>query len=168
MTPVDRRPARLSSAVAVVAAVIAFLLSGPYSWVALAASGLGVLLVLVGVLTGRHVPVTAGSAGLIVGVIAAAFAETPPLFVLGGTVGAMVAWDAGGTAIDPGNSSVAQPGRPGWRLVHAGSTALVGVVTAVGSLAVYQTSLGRSPLTAPMLLLIAALCIAVALTVRGE
>ena len=86
MTPVDRRPARLSSAVAVVAAVIAFLLSGPYSWVALAASGLGVLLVLVGVLTGRHVPVTAGSAGLIVGVIAAAFAETPPLFVLGGTV----------------------------------------------------------------------------------
>ena len=80
----------------------------------------------------------------------------------------MVAWDAGGTAIDLGKQLGRAAGTTRLELVHAGSTALVGVVTAVGSLAVYQTSLGRSPLTAPMLLLIAALCIAVALTVRGE
>lgn len=168
MTAVDRRPTRLSSAVAVAAAVTAFLLSGPYSWVALAASGLGVVLVVVGLGTGRHAPVTVGSAGLLIGVVAAGVADTPPAFVLGGAVGTVVAWDAGGTAIDLGAQIGRDAGTTRLEVVHAGSTALVGCVTAVGSLALYWTSLGRSPLTAPALLLIAALCIAVALTVRGE
>lgn len=168
MTGIDRRPTRPSSVVAVAAAVFAFLLSGPYDWIALAASGLGVVLVAVGVLAGRHAPVTAGSAGLVVGVLAAAVANTPPVFVLGGAVGALVAWDAGGTAIDLGKQLGRGGGTSRLELVHVGSTALVGVVTAVGSLALYRTGLGRVSLAVPMLLVIAALCIAVALTVRGE
>ncbi|SFR92549.1 hypothetical protein SAMN05216559_1096 [Halomicrobium zhouii] len=168
MTGVDRRPTLPSSVVAVAAAILAFLMSGPYDWVALAASGLGVALVAGGVLTGRHAPVTAGSAGLIVGVLAAAVANTPPLFVLGGAVAAVVAWDAGGTAIDLGNQLGRGAGTTRLELVHVGSTALVGAVTAVGSLALYRTALGRASVAVPMLLVIAALCIAVALTVSGE
>ena len=133
MTAIDRGPTRLSSGVAVAAAVVGFLLSGPYSWVALAAGGLGVFLVVAGVVGGRHAAVTAGCAGLVVGSIAAAQAGTPALFGLGSAVAALVAWDAGGTAIDLG----AQLGRDAettrLELVHAGSTALVGVVTAAGS-----------------------------------
>lgn len=168
MTAIDRGPTRLSSAIAVTAAILAFLVSGPYSWIALAVGGLGVVLVLLGVLTGAHAAVTVGSAGLFVGAIAAGLQRTPPLFVLGGAVAAMVAWDTGGTAIDLG----AQLGRAAdttrLELVHAASTVLVGTVAAGGGWALYRTSLGGRSLTVPMLLLIAALCIAVALTVRDE
>lgn len=168
MTAIDRKPTRLSGGVAVAAAVVAFLLSGPYAWVAFGAGGLGVLLVVVGVVSGRHAGVTAGSAALVTGSIAAGLDGVPAPFVLGGAVAALVAWDAGGTAIDLG----AQLGRTAettrLELVHTSSTVLVGVAAAAGSWGLYRVGLGRRPLTGPMLLLIAALCIAVALTVRGE
>lgn len=168
MTGIDRGPTRLSSAVAVAAAILAFVVSGPYSWIALAVSALGIVLVVVGVVTGTHAALTTGSAGLFAGVIAAGLQGTPAPFVLGGAVAAIVAWDTGGTAIDLG----AQLGRAAettrLELVHAASTVLVGAIAAGGSWMLYRTSLGSRPLTVPMLLLIAALCIAVALTVRDE
>lgn len=168
MTAVDRGPTRVSAAVAVGAAVVAFLLSGPYAWTSLAAGALGVALVLAGVLVGSHASVTVGSAALFAGVLAAGVAGVPEPFVLGGAVAAVVAWDAGGTAIDLG----AQLGRAAatarLELVHASSTALVGTVAAAGSWALYRASLGSGTLTAPTLLAVAALCVALALGARRE
>lgn len=166
MTGIDRSPTRTGSAIAVVAALVTLVAVGAFSWPALALAGLGVLAVVAGLALARHDAVTTGGAALFLAVLAAGVQSAPIPALLGGAVATVVAADSAGTAIDLG----AQLGRgaPTLRLelVHAGGTALVGTAAAAVGWAVYQIGVGTTPLTAPVLLLVAALAVAGALAAR--
>lgn len=166
MTGIDRSPTRPGSAIAVLAALIALGASGAFSWIGLALGGLGTVLLLVGVTTARQDAVTLGAATLFGAVLAAGVQGAPVGVLLFGAVTAVVAWDSAGTAIDLG----AQLGRsaPTLRLelVHTGGTILVGGLAAAVGWSIFQVSLGTRPLAGPVLLLVAALCLAVALGIH--
>jgi len=166
VTGVDRSPTRAGSAIAVGAALVTLVAVGAFSWPALALGGLGVLAVAAGVTLARHDAVTTGAATLFLGVLAAGVQGAPIPALLVGAVATVVAFDSAGTAIDLG----AQLGRgaPTRRLelVHAGATTLVGAVAGGVGWAVYQIGVGTAPLTAPVLLLVAALAVAGALAAR--
>lgn len=168
MTGIDRSPTRLGSGIALLAALLAAVASGPYSWIALGTGTVGFALVLVGVVVGERAACTTGSAGLFVGVIAAGARGAPVPIVIGGGVAAVVAWDSAGTAIDLG----AQLGRAAdttrLELVHVAGTTTVGCLAAGIAWTVYRVGIGTYSLTVPALLLVAALCIAVALATRTE
>jgi len=167
VTGIDRSPTRVGSGIAVLAALTTLAAAGAFSWPALALGGLGVLAVAAGVTLARHDAVTTGAATLFLGVLAAGVQGAPIPALLVGAVATVVAFDSAGTAIDLG----AQLGRgaPTRRLelVHAGGTTLVGALTAVVGWAVFQIGVGTAPLTAPVLLLVAALAVAGALASRA-
>lgn len=168
MRGIDRSPTRTGSVVAVAAALVALAASGLYSWIALAAGATGVSLVALGVVLGRHDAVTVGSGALFAGVLAAGVQGAPVGVVLLAAVTTVLAWDAGGTAIDLG----AQVGRDAatarLELVHATATTAVGALTAGLAWSVYRIGVGGRSLTVPVLLLVSAFCIALALTIRGD
>jgi len=168
MSALDRSPTRLGSRIAVVAAVVAVLVGGPYSWLALATGTTGLVLVLFGVGAGSHAAVTTGTASLFVGVIAAGVAGAPVPWILGGGVAAVVAWDSGGTAIDLGHQLGRGAETTRLELVHAGATGAVGSLTAATAWSVYRLLTGTYSLTVPALLIVAAVCIAVALASHRE
>lgn len=166
MTGIDRSATRPGSVIAVTAALIAFAAGGAFSWRGLAIAALGVVILGVGLARSRHDAVTIGAAALFAGVLVAGIQGTPTPALLVGAVATMLAFDSAGTAIDLG----AQLGRsaPTHRLelVHAGGTLFVGTVAATAGWSLFQLSVGARPLTAPVLLLVAALCLAVALAAR--
>ena len=168
MTGIDRSPTRTGSAIAVAAALVALVVAGGFSWAGLALGGVGVLAVVTGLTLARHDAVTTGGGLLLLAVIVAGLQGAPVPALLVGAVAAVVAFDSAGTAIDLG----AQLGRGAstrrLEFVHTGGTVLVGTVTAGLGWAVVQLSVGSTPLTAPVLLLVAALAVAGALASRGR
>lgn len=166
MTGIDRSPTRTGSAVAVLTALVALAAGGAFSWIALGLGGVGVVLLGTGIALARHDGVSLGAAALFVGVLAAGVEGAPVVALLVGAVATVVAWDSAGTAIDLG----AQLGRESptrrLELVHAGGTAVVGGLAATAGWSIYQISLGSTPLTGPVFLLVAALCLAGALAAR--
>lgn len=166
MTGIDRSPTRVASALAVLSALAALVAGGASSWIGLALGGAGVAVLAAGVALARHDAVSLGAAALFGGVLAAGVQGAPVAPLLAGGVATVVAWDSAGTAIDLG----AQLGREAptrrLELVHAAGTALVGGLAATAGWSIYQISLGSRPLTGPVFLLVAALCLAGALAAR--
>ncbi|MFB6141867.1 MAG: hypothetical protein ABEJ30_00830 [Halorientalis sp.] len=160
-TPVDRSPVRFASGVAVAAALVAALASGLYSLPAFAAGLPGVALVGAGVGVGRRRGtrwvVTVGAAVLLAGVVVAGVFGAPEMVLLLATVATVLAWDAGGTAIDIGRQLGREAESIRVQLVHLGSTAIVGGLTAAIGFGIYRTVTAGQPLTALVLLLVAAL-----------
>lgn len=166
MTGIDRSPTRAGSAVAVVAALGALVASGAVSWAGLVVAIAGIALLATGLALARHDAVTVGGGLLFLAVLVAGLRGAPVALLLAGAVASVVAWDSAGTAIDLG----AQLGREAptrrLELVHAGGTALAGTLAATVGWALFQLSLGTRPLTAPVLLLVAALSLSVAIASR--
>ena len=167
MTGIDRSPTRTGSTLAVLAALVALAAAGATSWIALAVGTVGVALFIVGVALARHAAVSTGAAALFVGVLAAGVQGAPVTALLVGAVATVVAWDSAGTAIDLGAQLCRSATTVRLELVHAGGTALVGGLAAAIGWSIYQLGLGTQPLTAPVFLLVAALCLAGALAARG-
>lgn len=149
------------------AALVAWLASGLYALPALAVGVAGVALVGVGVGRGTRWAVTFGAAMLFAGVLVAGVFGTPAMVLLLATVATVLAWDAGGTAIDVGKQLGREADTIRVQLVHIGSTALVGGLTAGIGYGIYLTVATGQPLTALVLLLVAALLLTETLTSRG-
>ena len=154
-TPIDRRPARFSSALAVGAAIVAVVAAGRYS-VAGAAAGLaGLLFLASGLAVGRQVGVSVGAVGLFAGVVYGGVLGAHPVVLLVGVAATVVAWDAGGTAIDVGAQLGREADTARVELVHAAGSLAVGTATIGVGYGVYLTAGGGQPTAALLLLLVA-------------
>lgn len=163
MNGIDRSPARLSSAIAVAAAVVAVVATGLYSWLALGVGTVGFVVLVAGVVVGRRSTVTLGAVVTFVGVVVAGLQGAPGFVLLVAVVATTLAWDAATGAIGVG----AQLGRdaPTARieLAHVTGTAVVGGIAVGAGYVVYGTPGGGWPLTSIAFSLLAAVLIASAL-----
>lgn len=163
-TPVERSPLRLGTGLAILSALLAWLTVGATSLLALAVGAPGVALVVVGSTRGTGWAVDSGAALLFVGVLVAGVYEAPPLSLLAGTVLTVLAWDAGGTAIDLGEQLGRDADATRLLAVHVGSTALAGVLATGVSYGIYRAATGGQPIAALALLVVAAVMLTEALT----
>ena len=156
MRPVDRSPARLSAWASAGAGLVALASTGLHSWPALAAGTLGLLALVVGLARGTRSRVSLGAFGLLGGVLLAGAQGAPVLPVLVGVTFAVLAWDAGGSAVSIG----AQLGRDAdtrrLEVVHLASSLAVGAVVAGLGYGLYRVAAGGQPVAALVLLVVAA------------
>ncbi|WP_122090576.1 DUF7519 family protein [Halalkalicoccus subterraneus] len=156
MNRVDRSPAPLSRRVSLVAALVAVLSSGFYSWLALGLGAIGFLLLATGLARGTTRPVTLGAAGLAGGALAAGVEGAPVPTVLAGVAGAVLAWDVGINAIVIGRQLGREAGTERLEAVHAVASAGVGLATAGAGYGLYRMGTGEQPVAALVFLLVAA------------
>lgn len=153
---VEYAPAFTSAAISVGAGVVAVLLGGLTTALALVFGvlGLGLLAGSVFVTESRR-GVSLGTFGIFVGVVIGGVFGSPAELLLPAMVATIVAWDVGHTAIVVGR----QLGRGDFtrrlEVVHAGSSVLVGVVTAGVAYVAFVASVKGVPAAAVILLLFA-------------
>lgn len=163
MRAVDRSPARLGRGVSIGAALVALLASGLHSWPALAAGTLGLLLLVAGLVRGSDAAVTVGAFGLFAGAIVAGARGAPALPVLVSVTSAVLAWDAGGSAISVGDQLGRDADTRRLEAVHLTASALVGAMTAGVGYGLYRAGAGGRPVAALVLLVVAAVLLVAAL-----
>jgi hypothetical protein len=160
---VDRAPARLSRRASIGAGLVALASSGLYSWGGLAAGGLGLLLLLTGLVRGTTAAVTVGGFGLFVGAVLAGARGAPILPVLVGVTCAVLAWDAGGSAVSVGRQLGREADTARLEAVHLAASAVVGAVVAGVGFGLYRVGTDGGPVAAVALLVIAAVLLVAAL-----
>lgn len=163
MKPIDRSPARLSRWISFVAALVALVSSGLYSWPALATGTLGLGLLGVGLARGSTTGVTVGAFGLFVGAILAGAQGAPVVPALIGVTFAVLAWDLGGSAISIGDQLGRDADTVRLEAVHMTGSTAVGAVTAGVGFGLYQAGNGGQPVAALVFLVIAAVLLVAAL-----
>lgn len=157
--PLDRSPTRVSATLALLAAlagVLALSVSGPAVLVGVIGTGLLAL----GLYRGSRAAVTLGSTGVFGGTVLAGLAGSPPELLLFVTAATVTAWDVAEFAVGLGEELGRAAETRRLELVHAGSSALVATLAAIGGVLVFRT-IGRGP----PLALVALLCGAVVLVV---
>lgn len=156
MTTVDRSPARISTWTAMLAALVAFGLSGFYSWIALGVGAVALVVVALGLVRGSHRAVTVGGFGLLLGTIVAGVQNAPVVPLLGGLTATVLAWDIGHSAISVGR----QLGRSATTIrieaVHIGTSLTVGVTTIGVGYGIFRIGSADQPLATLVFLLIGA------------
>jgi hypothetical protein len=160
---VDRRPARLSRGLALAAGLVAVATSGAYAPGAIGVGALGLLVLAAGFVRGRDAAVTLGAAGVFAGAVVAGVRGAPAVPVLVAVTASVVAWDAGGTAMDVGRQLGRAADTRRLEAVHAGASLAVGAVTAGVGYAVFRTATGGQPAAALLFALLAAALLVVAL-----
>lgn len=163
MTAVDRSPSRLAGALAVVAAAVALVVPGMYSWLTLGVGAAGLLALGVGLATARQGAVTAGGAGLLTGVLLAGVDGAPALALLVGAVAAILAWDSATTAIGVGEQLGGAASTRRVELVRVTATGLVGVFSAAVAYGIYTVAAWDASMTGLLVLVFAVLLLASAL-----
>lgn len=153
----DHRPARLSAALASVAAGVAVAVTSSI------VGALGALGVLYGAWRGRRRAVTAGAFVVFVGVLLAGLRDAPAARVLVGTVAAVLAWDLGEQAINVGEQVGRAATTRRGELAHAAGSTLVGTLAASVGLATFGLAGGGRPVAALVLLLAGAVALTAAL-----
>jgi hypothetical protein len=154
---VDRGPARLSSALATAAALLAVLTTAPLSTLALPLAVAGFATFLLALFaTGSRGLLWLGSVGIFGGaLVAGGIAGAPPVLVLASVAAMVLAWDLGQNAIGMGE----QLGRHAvtWRaeLFHAAASSVVAAVVGGVAYVVYRLGTGGQPVLALVLLLAA-------------
>jgi uncharacterized membrane protein YbaN (DUF454 family) len=162
---VDRGPARLSSALATIAALLAVLTSAPLSVLAVLLGGVGFVVLAVALFArGSRRLLWLGTVSIFGGALdAGARAAAPPALVLTSVAAVLLAWDVGQNAISVGE----QLGRGAetWRaeLVHAAVSTVVAVLVAVAAYAVFGLGVGSPPVLAVLLFVGASLLLTWAL-----
>lgn len=153
---VEYSSALASAAISVGAGLIAVILGGLTSLLALLLGlfGLALLAGSVFSLDSRR-GVSLGAFGVFTGVVTGGIFGTPAELLLPAMVATIVAWDAGHTSIVVGR----QLGRGDFtrrlELVHAGTTVLVGVAVAAVAYLIFAFSVQGAPAAAVILLLLA-------------
>ncbi|WP_233203992.1 DUF7519 family protein [Halegenticoccus soli] len=150
---IDRSPAVVSSALALLAGTVGLAATAFGSAAALAPGTLGIAAVAVGVIRGSRRALLVGSGALFGGVLlaGASGAGPEPLFV--GTLGAVLAWDVGENGIGIGEQlgRAAETARA--ELVHAAAGLLVGAFATVVGYGAYVAAAGGQPIAALVFLL---------------
>ncbi len=160
---IDRSPTRLGRWASTGAGVVALASVGLYSWPALVAGTLGLLLLGVGLVRGTNGLVDGGAFALIAGGVLAGAEGAPVLPVLVGVVFAVLAWDFGGTAIGVGAQLGREADTVRLEATHlAASTAVGAMVVGVG-FGLYRVGTGGQPIATLLLLVIAAVLLVEAL-----
>jgi len=162
-TEITRRPGRHSLVVSGIAGATATAMALVGGGGAAAVAGLGTLALLAGVRRANHRAVDAGGLIAFLGVALSALSEAPAGAVLLGTAAAVVAWDAGTNAVSLGRQLGAEADTVRAENLHAMAGAVVGLVTAVFGLVVFQIGPTRQPVTTLFVLLIAGTLLVVAL-----
>lgn len=163
MSRIDRAPAPLSRRFSAVAALVAVASGGFYSWFALAFGILGFCLLVAGLVRGSHRPVTLGAVGLAVGALVAGIGGAPVPAVLVSVTAAILAWDAGASAIDIGRQLGREAGTTRLEATHVAASTGVGLATAGVGYGLYRAGTGERPVVALVLLLVAAVLLLEAL-----
>lgn len=155
---VDHTPARISGALAVVSGFIVVLASGLTSVLALLFAVLG----LVGLGTGifllqsrRSVVVSTGVLFIAV-LVSGVMGNTAELLLASG-LGTILAMDLGQNSVSIGRQMTSATYTKRGEVVHAGASAVVGVVITAIGYGIYLVSAGGQPVAALVLLLLATL-----------
>jgi hypothetical protein len=135
----------------------------PYSVIGLGLAGLGFLALTAGVIVGTRLLATLGASGLFAGAVAAGADTVPVLFTLFGILGAILAYDFAGTAIDLGEQLGREADTQRLELVHLATSSLVGTAVGVVSYLIYTLGAGGQPISAVVGLLLAVVVLFVAL-----
>lgn len=155
------RPTRVASAASVASGLCALLAASP-TGPSTAAAGGGFLLLGVGLHRGSRPLVSLGSAALLAGGVLVALAPVPAVLPAAAVGASVLAWDAGGTAIDAGRQLGRDAETAPLELVHVGaSSAVVALAVAVGY-ALFRSVTGARPVVALLALVTAALLVVVA------
>lgn len=163
MSRVDRAPAPLSRRLSAVAAVIGAASSGFYSWLALGLAILGFLVLAGGLARGSNRSVTVGAAGLAGGALVAGMGGAPIPAVLVSVTAAILAWDAGASAIGIGRQLGREAGTGRLEATHIAASAGVGLAAAGVGYGLYRVGTGEQPVAALVFLLVAAVLLLEAL-----
>lgn len=167
MTPgVDRSPTRTSGRIAVAAVAVGALALAAGSPASLALGVPGVAAVAVGVRRGNRDVVSAGAFGLFLAALLAGVASAPVGPTLLGAGLAVLAWDAGGNAIELGEQIGRDAPTREAELAHVSGTATVAATAGGLGYAFYAVSGGGRPVTALVLLCFAAVLLASGLRLR--
>lgn len=150
------RPARFSGAVAVGAGLVAVATGGFYSWLALLAGALGLLLLFAGLARAAPLVVSLGAVGLLAGGLAAGVRGAPAWATLASVAATVLAWDVGRTAISVGRQLGRDADTRRLELVHATASGGVAAVTAGVGYGLFRVAAGGQPVTALVLFLLAA------------
>ncbi|MUW14039.1 hypothetical protein GJ633_04720 [Halorubrum sp. CBA1125] len=137
--------------------------SGFYSWGALVAGTLGLLLLLSGLVRGSNAAVTVGAFGLFLGGVTAGVQSAPTVPVLVSVTFAVLAWDAGGNAISIGRQLGREADTIRIEVTHVAASGLVGVVTVGLGYGLYRTGTGEQPVAALVFSVLAAVLLIEAL-----
>ncbi|ELZ30492.1 hypothetical protein C475_00070 [Halosimplex carlsbadense 2-9-1] len=162
-TEITRRPGRHSLVVSGVAGATAAAMALTGGGTGAAVAALGTVALLAGVHRANHRAVDAGGLVAFLGVAAAALSEAPAAAVLFGTVTSVVAWDTGTNAVSLGRQLGAEADTVRAENLHAMVGAVVGLLTAVFGLVLFEIGPTRQPVTTLFVLLIAATLLVVAL-----
>lgn len=159
----DRSPTALSSRLALGAALAAVLAVGVVQPAGGAVGAVGLVAVAVGIGSASVGWVVAGALLVFAGVLVAGVlgASAVPLVVA--TLGALLTWDLGEQAITLGEQVGHEAATRRGELVHAGISVVVGGATGAVVLGLYSTVTGGFPVTALIVLLLAAAALASAL-----
>jgi hypothetical protein len=162
VTPVDRGPTYLSSALALVAGAIAAVTSAS-SLVAVAAALTGGVVLVAGLGTGRRVLVRLAGVVLVGAALIASGTGTAVLGTLVGVTTALLAVDLGTTAIDIGAQLGRQTPTARVELLHALTSTLVGFGFILTGAAADAFVAGSQPVSAVFGLVVAIILLVVAL-----
>lgn len=162
-TEITRRPGRHSLVVSGVAGATAAAMALAGGGTSAAVAALGTVVLLAGVHRANHRAVDAGGLVTFFGVAVAALSDAAAAAVLFGTVAAVVAWDAGTNAVSLGRQLGAEADTVRAENLHAMVGAVVGLLTAVFGLVLFEIGPTRQPVTTLFVLLIAATLLVVAL-----
>lgn len=153
--PVRHGPARLSSALAIGAAILAVLASAPASIVALVLGVFGLLAVLVGLLALESRRLTAIGTGIVfAGVVASGLSGGTTWLLALAALATILAFDLGQNAFSVGTQL--STSTETWRgeVVHAAGSVAAGAVTVIVALAIYGVAGGeQSPAALAFVLL---------------
>lgn len=163
MTEIDHAPARITSGVALVAAVATIALTGLYSWGTLVLGGLGLVTLGLGVFTSRQAAVSLGAALVFLGVVFAGIDGAPALVLLLGAVGTILAWDSASTALSLGTQLGRNAPTARLEVVRVTTTGLVGIGAVGGAYGLYTFAAGEGSLTAILFSLLGIVMLAFAL-----
>lgn len=154
MSEIVRRPTRVGSVLALLAATVAVAAAGIGAASGAAMGGVGLVALGLGLLVGSRRSVSVGAAMLLLGVLLAGWAGSAPEPLLVGALGGVIAWDVGSNAVSVGNQLGRDTRTARLELVHAASSMVVGAVTVAIGYAVYVTASGGQPVAAVVFLLL--------------
>ncbi len=161
---IDRSPTRVGSALALAAGALALAPGVSTVGAGVLVGAVGLLALFNGLLFARRGLVTLGSTLLVAGVLVAGVEGAPTLLVLSGVVAGVFAWDVGQNALELGEQLGREAETARVELLHAGTSAAVGLATAGLAYGVSLVGVGGRPVAAVVLLLFAAAALVAALT----
>lgn len=159
---VTRKPTTLSGGLATLAAAAVMVLGATQSVLAFAIGAVGLAALAPAVVFGSRTAADVAGAVLLLSVVALGAVADEPV-VLAAAVATVLAWDLATNAIEMGEQLGREADTDRAELVHAGATLAVGTLTAGTAFAVYNLATGGQPVTALVLLLLAALALSSAL-----